>query len=149
METLSGLLTPVIACGMLYIAYQQWRTNENKWRFDRYDKRLKVYQEVTKTLSVIMGTVHPEMPDLFEFRKQTAEADFIFGPEIPEYIEEIFRRGTKLHYANEQYRDITQTPPPGYDHEAVVKQMHEQIDWIAAQFPIAREKFKKYLDVSR
>jgi hypothetical protein len=26
---------------MLYIAYQQWRMSKNKWRFDRYEKRLK------------------------------------------------------------------------------------------------------------
>lgn len=32
-----GLLTPVIAAVTTYIAWQQWRTNQNKLKLDRYE----------------------------------------------------------------------------------------------------------------
>ena len=46
----SGLLTPVIAIVAVYIAWQQWQTNRQKLILDRYDRRLRIYEEVRKIL---------------------------------------------------------------------------------------------------
>ena len=42
------MLTPIIAVVATYIAWQQWNTNKQKLILDRYDRRLKVYEEVVQ-----------------------------------------------------------------------------------------------------
>ncbi len=91
------------------------------------------------------------MGDLMTFKVSTAEADFLFGSDIPQYINEIYSRGLKLRTANARFRDHTKhhNSPPDYDHQKVCDEMHTQLIWITEQFSIAKEKFKKYLDISK
>ena len=145
----SALLTPVIAIIATYIAWQQWKGNELKLRLERYEKRLRIYQEVIKMLSLIMRDADAKLEDLMTFRANTAEADFLFGPEIPEYIVEIFSRGLKLRRANIRYQHAGQEKPPGYDHTKVVEESDAQLRWLTDQFNSAKEKFGKYLNVNR
>lgn len=91
----------------------------------------------------------PEVPDLIKFSADTAEADFLFGEEIPKYLNEIYVRGFSLNTANFEYRDFTQPIPQGYDHQKVVDRMTKAEEWFMAQPQIAKEKFKKYLDISQ
>jgi hypothetical protein len=144
----SALLTPVIAIIATYIAWQQWKGNELKLRLERYEKRLRIYQEVVKMLSLIMRDADAKLEDLMAFRANTAEADFLFGPEVARYISTVFSRGVALRTANGKYRDAYQEKPPGYDHVKVVDEMHAQLTWLTQQFDPAKEIFAKYLNVS-
>jgi hypothetical protein len=147
-EIFKGLLTPVIAIVATYIAWQQWKTNQQKLILDRYDRRLRVYDEVRKILSTILRDERASYEDLIQFHTAVSEADFLFGPEIPKYIDEIYKRGVNLQKLNREYRDYTQESPKGYDHDKIVDGMHNEMIWFEAQFEPAKLKFKKYLDVS-
>ncbi len=149
LQVLQGLLTPVIGLTALYIAWQQWKGNKFKLVLDRYERRLRVYQNVVALLLLVQRDFKPEIGDLQKFRSDTAEADFLFEPEISAYLDELFERGWKLCCANKEYRDMFQPIPPGYDHEKVVTEMHEQEIWFTDQFAAAKQKFKKYLDIGR
>jgi hypothetical protein len=149
LEISQGLLTPVIAIVATYIAYQQWQTNRQKLILDRYDRRLRIYEEVRRILSIILRDANASTDDLLKFRTSVSEADFLFGPEIPEYIDEIYKRGLNLWRWNEEYRDYRQEKPPGYDHNKVVEEKHKELTWLTGQFEPAKQKFKKYLDVSK
>lgn len=142
-------MTPVIGAVALYIAWQQWKTNERKAILDRYERRLRIYQRVVEMLHFICSRFNPEINDLLKFIADTAEAGFLFGSEISEYLDEIYTRGVTLNSAKFEYRDFTQPVPVGYDHQKVVDAMTEQEKWFVAQFPIAKEKFRKYLDISQ
>lgn len=63
-EIFEALLTPVIAMVATYIAWQQWKTNQQKLNLERYDRRLRVYEEVRKILSII-GRDAKEVPKTF------------------------------------------------------------------------------------
>lgn len=147
-EISTALLTPVIAIVATYIAWQQWKTNQQKLILDRYDRRLKVYEEVRQILSVILRDGKASFDDLMKFRRAVSEADFLFGSEIPAYIDEIYQRGVKLQYWYGEYRDYTQTKPDGYDHQKVSDGMHAELSWLMEQLEPAKQKFKKYLDIS-
>lgn len=146
-QVLSALLTPTIAIVGTIIAYQQWRTNNLKLKLDLYDRRLKVYEEVRVLLSRILQKADINYDELFKFFRNCSEADFLFGPEIPKYIEELYQRGVKLHSWNEQYRDSTQPRPPNYNHKIVVEGKHEELQWFTEQFDPAKRLFQSYLSI--
>ena len=91
LQILQALLTPVIAGIAVYIAWQQWKTNERKFVLDRYDRRLRVYPNVIAVLLLVQRDLKPQIMDLQKFRSDTAEADFLFEPEIAAYLDEIFQ----------------------------------------------------------
>jgi hypothetical protein len=97
---LSALLTPLIAIITTYIAWQQWKGNQLKLKLDRFDRRLLIYQEVVKMLKTCANGEIREFSVILEFGAATAEADFIFGPEIRQYLDEISTRAAKLRSAN-------------------------------------------------
>lgn len=144
----NALLPPVIAVVATYIAWQQWKTNRQRLAMDKYERRLRVYEEVQRILRAIAASLKPTIDDLVKFRASVSEADFLFGPEIAAYIDEIFEHGLKLENWNAQYRDHTQTTPLGYDHKGVVEGTSRESKWLAHQFGPAKEKFRKYLDIS-
>ncbi len=148
-EISKALLTPIIAIIATYIAWQQWKTNQQKLNLERYDRRLFIYEEVIKILSIVLRDADASYDDLLKFRTSVSEADFLFGDEIPTYIEEIYKRGLNLHRWNKEYKDYTQEKPEGYDHEKVVENSHKELTWLTEQFEPVKEKFKKYLDISK
>lgn len=144
----SGLLTPVIAGIAVYIAWQQWQGNRLKLALDRYDRRLRVYMRVVEFLSLTLRDFKPEVQDVIKFRVETAEADFLFGAEIPAYLNDVGKRAMLMRAAHLEYRDYTQQPPEGYDHNKVVATMHEHELWFSEQHDAAKELFRRYLDIS-
>jgi hypothetical protein len=144
-----GLLTPVIGIATTYIAYQQWKTNQNKLNLDRYEKRLQVYKEVVRYISVGVQDASYGNDELMTFRTKVSDADFLFGEEVPKYIDELHRRTVMLARWNDEYRDYSQPRPENYDHQKVVDEMHKELNWISEQYEPARNIFKKYLDISK
>ncbi len=143
---LQGFLTPVIAIIAVYIAWQQSKTNKLKLRLDKYDRRLRVYQEIIKVLSVEVRDADVKLDDLVKFRAETAEADFLFDPDIPTYVDQIYQHGLKIWHANTERREKT---PGSYMPGAVAEELNSELKWILAQFAVAKEKFRKYLDISK
>ena len=145
---LTALPTVVIGCIALYIAYQQWQTNHRKLELDLYDRRLRLYQATTKYISVVLADFKPKLEDLFEFRRETAEAHFLYGRDITAYLDELYRHGVDLHRWAEEYRDYTQPTPPHYDHKKVTDGMHQEERWFVDQHKEALRRFKSYLNLS-
>jgi hypothetical protein len=147
---LNALLTPLIAIIATYIAWQQWQTNKLKLKMERYDRRLRVYQEVVTMLRTCANGELREFSAIIGFGAAVAEADFLFGPEIRLYLDEISTRAAKLRSANVQYKDYTQPTPAGYDHEKIVNEMGTQTTWFVEQLEgfVAKNKFGKYLNIS-
>jgi len=149
LAVLQGLLTPVIAGTAAYIAWQQWKTNQRKLHLDMYERRLRSYQAVVGFLTLVLRDFKPEISEVIGFRAATAEADFLFGPEIRSYIHEVANHALHLRKAHFEYRDATQPIPPDYDHSAVVAEMAQNEAWFALQHDVAKEKFMGYLSVNR
>jgi hypothetical protein len=149
LQITQGVLTLVIGVTTTYIAWQQWKANERKAVLERYERRLRIYQRVVEMLRLVCANFKPEIHDLFKFSADTAEADFLFGSEIPQYLDEIYKHGVNLNTAQFEYQDFTQPPREGYDHQKVTNAMHEEEKWFVAQPSVAKEKFRKYLNISR
>jgi len=149
-SVLSALLTPLIAIITTYIAWQQWKGNQLKLKMDRYERRLRIYQEVVKMLKTCANGEIRELSVILEFGAATAEADFLFGPEIRQYLDEISTCAAKLRSANARYRDFKQPLPADYDPEKIVNEIGTQTAWFVEQLIgfVAKNKFGKYLNIS-
>lgn len=88
-QLFQGLLTPTIASPALYIAHQQWQTNKLKCGLDRYDRRLRVYQHLLGFIGWVLRDFKVEPSDVVKSRVDTSEAEFLFGPEIPAYLDRL------------------------------------------------------------
>lgn len=141
-EISKGLLTPVIAIITTYIAWQQWKTNQQKLNLDLYERRLKIYEELIKILSIILRDADVSLEDLLKFRTSVSEADFLFGEDIPSYIDEIYKRGVNLRRYNKECRSDTPERKEYNDKK------HKELLWFIKQFEPAKEKFKMYLHIS-
>lgn len=148
-DVLSALLTPLIAAIAVCIAYQQWQTNRRKLALDLYERRLRVYQAVSRFVSEVVADVTPELRDLSDLWRDTAEADFLFGSDVRDYLKELSARAVELRKWNREYRDEQQVPPEGYDHSKVVEGMDREMRWFADQPEAARRLFEKYLSLAQ
>ncbi len=96
-----------------------------------------------------MRDANANTEDLLRFRTSVSEADFLFRPDIPEYIDEIYKHGINLWRWNHDYQNGIRDRQKGYDHKKVVDEMSKELRWLSEQFEPAKQKFKKYLDISK
>lgn len=156
METIkmiSGILTPMIAIIVAYIACQQYKTNKLKLKFELFNKRFSIYKEVLNLLDIVKTKGKPEMKDISRFQSSVTEADFLFGPEIREYLNGLGDHGGELWAGQEEYRYFNQQGMPDHDHGEVVARITTEKRWFLQQYSnnyeLAREKFDKYLNVNK
>lgn len=148
-EFAKGGLPIVIAGIAVYIALQQWKTNERRAVLDRYERRFRIYQRVIEFIRLACRDFKPPSHEIIQFRQDVLDADFLFGPEIAAYLDELAGRAIHSTSAHAEYCDMTMIPPATYDHKEVTTRMHEHSVWLTKQIDVAREKFRKYLDVSK
>jgi hypothetical protein len=101
-DVLSALLTPMIGIATVYIAYQQWRTNKTRLDLERYDRRLAIYKAVDAFYGEIGTLGTAKYPMVFELRRATAEATFLFPREIDEHLAALYEKGMRVAALREQ-----------------------------------------------
>lgn len=134
----SAGVTTLIAILTGYLGVRQWKATKTQVRLAKYERRMQIYEEVKKLLRRV--TNDPNMKDIMSFMEATAENDFLFEEEIPNYLKEISDHG--LNYLNlvDQYRN--------QDHTDVNKK-NDELKWLVDQVPMAKEMFRKYLDIGK
>jgi len=142
-------LTPVIAIVAVYIAYQQHQTSKLKVRLDLFDRRFNVFLKVRGILSSVIPEGRANKEEFLKFRTGVAEAYFLFGQEMEDYLDEVYMHGIKLATADQLYRMPREERPDDYDPKKVAGEMDEELGWLMNQLPDVKAKFKKYLDVSK
>jgi hypothetical protein len=129
-RVLSALLTPTIGVITTYIAYHQYATNKRQARLALFDKRLPVFNSVMKLLAEILRDTQVDKEQLYSFLSDTRDGEFLFGPEIAVYTDEIYKKGGEVrarHAAGD------------YKHDP------ELFMWFEEQMKSAKDKFRPYL----
>jgi hypothetical protein len=81
-----ALLTPVVATVGVYVAWQQWRTNYQKLRYDLFEKRYSIYKAAGDFISSIMNQGKPSQEAQNAFLSGTQGSRLLFGKEVSEYL---------------------------------------------------------------
>jgi hypothetical protein len=141
-----GLLTPVIAVVAVYIARQQWKTNAHKLKLDLYDRRFKVFEAAREILG-LMYTSGVRDAQLLNVLTKTADTEFLFGREVKEYLEEIYRHVQTLISANSQMSANWETPVEV--RSRIAEAETTEVRWATGEVNRIADRFKKYLNLSK
>jgi hypothetical protein len=144
---LQGLLTPVVAIIAVYIGWRQWKTSSQKLKLDLFERRFRVFQAVRDILGMMYTTVSDDKK-LFQLLSQTRDAEFLFGSEIKDYVENVWRRASRLSDTHKQLSGILETAPIEV-RQKLAKIENDEVQWAFAETCTMADKFKSYLDVSK
>jgi hypothetical protein len=140
-------LTALTAILALWIAYQQYQMNRAKLRLDLYERRFRVFDAVGVLLATIYRDADVKQEDLFRFAASTNEAIFLFGPEIPSYLDELRKNAVRLRTLNDKLHESRL--PVGPERSQAVDENAEVLKWLIDQFHESRKRFARYLDFRR
>jgi hypothetical protein len=108
---MKDIVTAFIGMIALYIAHQQWKISQDKLRVDLYDRRFKVYEETKSILSVFVRKgMDYRIVDLnLQCKCWTVleKAEFLFEPDIPEYLNTIRKRIDEIETKQAELSEIS------------------------------------------
>lgn len=137
-----------IASRQAEIARQQAKVNERKVEVDLYDRRLKVYEEVRRVLGVAMRKSDVPVEDFLQFSAGIADADFLFGDDVVEYLKVLRERCNRLGMWNDLIRIPPESRGDDHDQQKYIKDKHDTAKWIVAQHEPAKTLFKNYMHLA-
>lgn len=139
-----GFLTPMIGVITVYIAWQQWKTNSDKVKLDKFDRRFAIYDAARELIRTVRQHSAATEQEIFEYRTKTRDAGFSLNDKLNEYLEEFADKAWEIHLLES---DLKNEDNSGKISEFVDKQRKLK-DWIGNQSTPLRQKFTPYLKLS-
>ena len=131
-------ITYLIAFITIYIAIQQYRINKDKYKFELFDKRYKVYLAVVELIHFIIAHDDLTSAQIIIYDENTSQSVFLFGSEINNYIDEIRKNAVEFEYSRNHIS------------EPIEKEKYQKlIRWFVEQRKIVALKFSKDLKLKR
>lgn len=146
-DILSALLVPLIAIVGIYIAYQQYKINEQRLRHETYERRLAVYKAVQRYLSEILRNGKTTYQSALEFNSEASEAAFLFDSSVQDKIDEIYKKSIEMVHEYEKLYPSDSSPslPVGEERSAIAEKKTELLIWHTDQLKECRPFFAKKL----
>lgn len=141
MSLFFSIVTLFLTFAVVVIAWQQWRVAENKLRLDLFDRRYKVYDATKKFLAQIFRHATFDDSQLFEFYAGTADAEFLFGVDVLDYLEQIRNRAVDIRLHQTLFGPL----PVGVERSSHVQARHDQLLWFNHQITAMTSVFAPYL----
>jgi hypothetical protein len=140
---LNTILLLLSTTGVAYVAYHIYTTTQTQKDADLYERRLNVYREIVRFLSVISRDGDISRHDLLEYRSKTQESAFLFDKVVADYIEKIHSQAVKLRSTNDLLKSADL--PIGEERDSITVENSKQLIWLADQLPLLKKKFDPYL----
>jgi hypothetical protein len=133
MNVSSALLTPLIAAIVAFVAVQQYKLNRRQYRLALFEKRYAIYNTVVQRCAEVVNKMASPLEDNQRFLRETRDNDFLFGPEIHNLIDQIWKQGNNLM----TFQAIRPAQP--------LKET-EIMDWFLKKLSDTPKIFFKYID---
>jgi len=138
-----GIVAAITGIATVAIARQQKIINEQKLAFDKYDRRMKVYEDVVHFIRTITKTEEFSDGILLQYENTISQAHFLFNPKIIEYLEEVNSHSKILKYWSSLFETTSKGHiVEGHDDAEVCTGLNYERKWLDAQLDIVKQKFK-------
>jgi hypothetical protein len=138
---LFSIATLFLSVAVGVIAWQQWRVADNKLRLELFDRRYKVYDATRKFLALILREATFTDSQLFEFYGGTSDAQFLFGADVVDYLEQIRNRAVDMR----THQELFQRLPVGAERSRHVQANRDHLVWLTDQVTAITKIFAPYL----
>ena len=142
---LSPIATLIVGSAVAIIAWQQWRVARDKLRLDLFDRRYKVFEATRKFLTMTVKKARFDDAQLFEFCAGIADAEFLFGNDVVDYLAQIRKRALEARAHHEELQSL----PVGDERSRRVQAKTDQILWSGDQLDLMIKTFSPYLNFSK
>ncbi len=139
-QVFQGAMLVLIAAIGAFIAYGNYKNAAVKLQLDLFDRRYKVFEAAKKLLATMTRDGDVNITELLEFNFAVAESDFMFGPDVSDYIDELRKKAGALHVAGKRMRADTPDARRQGSEEATAI-----MDWVGTQYIWLRDVFRPYL----
>jgi hypothetical protein len=151
-QVVQALATPAIAIWIAILSsriqrqqvktqQEQAKTHHLQYRLGLIEKRMKVFNSTLDFIALVGREARIEtVESLFKLLRDTREHHLLFGPEIGEYINELYKKGVRLQTI------FQMSQPAGIMRQEDLPVNAEILQWFGGQFRVAEEKFLKYID---
>jgi hypothetical protein len=139
---LAAMLTPVIAIVGGMIGIQQWHLSRARFRYELFDRRYQIFEKLAEFMA-LAGQLRPDLTHerTFQFLRDTKRARFLFGKEIGEYIDLVYRKAIALISCQSQIKDA----PVGPERTRLVNEQSQILTWFDGELKTIEDRFEKYL----
>jgi len=148
LSVLTALLTACIGAGVWYLGYLQHKTNALRLNHELFERRFQMYDAFRSFLGGIMAEDKTSNGECLRMLRETNQAEFLFGSDIPKYLLSAYHKGLDLV---ESHRKLDSVPrlPVGDERSRVAHENAEQLKWFGNQYNVLPELFGKYLNLTR
>lgn len=149
-DIITSISTGLIALLAIIIAYQQYKINRRRFKFETYELKLGVYKVVQKFLVDILREGTTDYLKLGEFYANASEAIFLFDREVQDRIEEIYKKAVEMISLSQALYPPNGEDglPVGEERRKVAEQKSELLKWHVDQIKETKELFKKHIQLS-
>ena len=148
----NGLMV-IFAFVTILFVISQHKLEKTKIKLDAFPRRIDILKTIQDCISSIAGSAEVDVKTLFSLIKNTQNASFLFNKkdQISEYIESLYQKGLKLRFKQQRLRKIDDNQLRVTDEKRtqLIDEIEEISMWFLSQNDIAKEKFKKYLQIEK
>jgi hypothetical protein len=101
-QSLKDFSAPLIAIVALivtaYFAWRQWQTAHEQWKIaqqrvvlDLFERRMGIYEDLRTAIAKVNASGNTTEDVVFEFLKAKERVRFLFGKEIQDYVENLYK----------------------------------------------------------
>ncbi len=139
----------IIAAAVAFIAYQQYMLAKFNTRRELYNRRIPIFKSVMKYISKVIIDTDINKDDGFQLLKETSETNFLFEPDVKNFIDELYKKGIELNKTNKKMEYLLKKDSNDKEYQKYCLENKELLLWFSEQFKEADKIFGKYLRIDK
>ena len=141
-KVLTALLTPMVAIAGIAIGVFQWKINQKRLQHELFERRIKLYTVITTHIANGISSGIFTNEEETQFLRDTKHARFIFGKDIADFVDEIYRKSLDLSFFSRREEQLS-----GVALEKVIENRSRVFKWFEAELNNIQNRFEKYLQL--
>jgi phosphate/sulfate permease len=145
-QIVSWLSTPLVALVAalfgVYIAYRQWKTAQDRLKFDLFDRRFVVYDTARNFLSSIITYGDIKHEEVSKFIIGTSESKWLFDDKVDNYLRNEI--GNKINRFT-TLKSTVESLSSKEDRNENIMQQSQLLTWFIKQPTVLVQKFEPFL----